>query len=180
MDQSRVSVSYAKALLGWATDAKLLSEVYAQSIDLLAIIDNNSDFVHFIHSPIVSLSKKNAIIIKVLDGTAPLLTDFIKLIAKNRREKFIKHTLLVFQRLYREKQGIIKCQVESAGEIGVETQKAIEAYLASNFNKSVQMEFYVKPSLIGGFVVTIEDKLLDKSIKWELEKLRRKLTGIEY
>jgi F-type H+-transporting ATPase subunit delta len=180
MDQSRVSASYAKALLGWASDSKLLAEVYSQSIDLLVLIENNSDFVQLIHSPLVSLTKKNSIIDKVLDKSAPLMINFLKLIVKNRRDRLLKHTLLVFQKLYREKQGIIKSQIESASVLGADTQKAIETYLAKTFNKSVQMEFSVNPSLIGGFVVTIEDKLLDKSIKWELEKLRRKLIGIEY
>jgi F-type H+-transporting ATPase subunit delta len=180
MDQGRVSVSYARALLDWATGANLAPVVYTQSEALVHLIDNNPEFGQLLHSPMVSLSKKIVVLTKVLDSVAPQMVVFLQLVVKNRREKALKNILLVFQRLYRKKNGIIKSQIESAAELGKETKIAFENYLGKTFEKSVQMEFTVNPSIIGGFIITIEDNLLDKSIKWELEKLRRKLTGIEH
>jgi len=64
--------------------------------------------------------------------------------------------------------------------MGEGTKGAIKDYLATTYNKSVELNFKVNPDIIGGFILTIEDRLMDKSVKWELEKLRKRLKGIEY
>jgi F-type H+-transporting ATPase subunit delta len=180
MDQGRISVSYARALLEWAVEKKTAQEVYAQSESLLNLIKNNPDFSLLLHSPMVSLTKKKQVVEKLLRNFTPNLVEIVGLVVKNRREKLLVNIILVYQKLYRERFGIIRSYVETANSLGPNLKNTIKDFLGNSYKKSVELDFKVNPDIIGGFILTIEDSLLDKSVKWELEKLRKKLVGIEH
>jgi len=175
MDQGRACMSYARALLDWAEESNLAKEVYYESSCLIKCINDDPSFYQLLHSPMVSLTKKTKTVTVILKGCAPRLTNLVALVVKNRREKLLKHILQCYQKLFRDKYGIIKTSVEVASEINQKTQQAIIEFVAGTFNKSVEIEFLVNPIIIGGFKITIEDRQLDKSIKGELEELRKQL-----
>lgn len=166
-------MSYARALMAWAEEANLSQEVYAQSSCLLNLIDENPTFSQLLHTPMVTLTKKVKAVSAILNECAPHLIKLVSLVVKNKREKLLKRIILGFQKLYREKNGIIKTHVDFAQEINDELQMAIHNYIAKTFDKTVEMDFEIHPEIIGGFRITIEDKLLDKSVKGELEKIRQ-------
>ena len=178
MDQGRVSVSYAKALLHWAIEKGAAQEVYSQSVKLRVLLDSDPDVMLLLTNPMASLSKRVDIFSKVLKDYTPNLIEFVSLILRKQRGKNLKNILLVFERIYREKFGVIKCIVESSSELGEGAKKSIGLYLEQKYKKSVELEFVIKPEIIGGFILTIEDKLLDKSVKGELEKFRKQLMGM--
>lgn len=179
MDQGRVSVSYAKALLDWAVDNNLVEEVYAQTECLLEFIDSNPEFLSLLNTPMASLTKKIEAISNILKSCSPLLVKFVVLLVKNRREKQLRSAVLMFQTLYRKKQNIIKASVESAKEINEGSKKQIHNFLVNRFGGKVEVDFTIKPEIIGGFVLSIDNLMVDKSVKGEIEKLKRKLIGTE-
>lgn len=179
MDQGRISGSYAKALLEYSLEKQVVEKVYAQTEIFLEIIKKNPDFSLLLHTPMVSLSKKVQVVNNFLKDYTPELIDLVVLVIKKGRETILENIMLVFQKIYRERFNIIKAFVESAKPLEEKTKVSIKEYLSTKYNKSVDLFFIVNPEIIGGFVLTIEDKLLDKSVKWELEKLRKKLIGIE-
>lgn len=87
--------------------------------------------------------------------------------------------LLMFQKLYREHFGMVRVQVTSASELTQDTRNTLCNYLSSTLGKTPEMEFRVCKDLLGGFVITIENSELDKSVRGELEKLRKKILGFE-
>jgi F-type H+-transporting ATPase subunit delta len=177
MNQGRVSASYAKALLDWSVEKELSKEIYADCEKLHKFLQNNRDFYLILQSPVLSKPKKRGIITTLISEIAPSLLDFINIIAKNGREKQLENILLVYQKLYREKFGIIRSQVESANALSEVATMGIQKFLEKTYSKSVELEFKVNPALIGGFVLTIDDNLLDKSVKGEIEQLRKKFIG---
>jgi F-type H+-transporting ATPase subunit delta len=178
MDQSRVSLSYARALLQWSSDNGVEKKVYTQSDSVINLLNNNPDFSMLLQSPMVSASKKARTIQLVMDKTAPILSNFISLAVKKGRTNQLKRIMLSYRKLYRDTYGIINACVESPEGISKKNEEGIKRFLSNSFNKEVEFEFTLNPSLIGGFILTIEDKLLDKSVKGELIKLNKKLMGI--
>jgi F-type H+-transporting ATPase subunit delta len=175
MDQGRVCMSYARALLDWAEESGLAKNIYIESAHLIQLIEENPSFYYLLHTPMVSLTKKTKAVTTILLNYAPNLTNIVCLTIKNRREKQLKHILYCFQKLFRDKNGIIKTHVEVATEIGKNTQVIIKEYIAKTLKKNVEIDFSVNPMIIGGFNLVIEDRLLDKSVRGELELLRKRL-----
>lgn len=178
MDQGRVSVSYARALLSWAISEGVSADVYAQSKRLYQFICENPDFEQLLCTPALTASRKQKAVNSMLSEFTPHLTKLILLIIKKRREGNLRSILLVLQKLYRENFGIAKVTVESANALSDDTIQSIAAFLKSKLSKEIEIEQLVNQDLIGGFTLTINDRFMDKSVKGELELFHRKLLGI--
>jgi F-type H+-transporting ATPase subunit delta len=178
MDTGRVSSNYARAFLDWTNEKNLSDQAYMQSKPLLKFIDENPEFSEMLCSHGVSIKSKQRIVSTILLEFAPEFKGIFSLIINNRREKQLKTIILQYQKLYRENKGIVKTQIESATGLTDKNIDSIKNYLAVSLNKKVEIEHKINPNLIGGFTLTIEDRLMDKSVKGELELLRRKFSGI--
>jgi F-type H+-transporting ATPase subunit delta len=180
MNQGRVTASYARALLSWSIEKEIAFEVYNQSEQFILTLSNSPDFYYLLSTPVISTSKKLEIINKVLTNSAPNLAPFVNLVVSKNRGRVLKNIILIFHRQFREKFGLIKVTVECAKELSPNTGEAISNYLARSLGKKIELNVKINPDLIGGFILEIDDNLLDKSVKGELEEMRKKLLGIEH
>ena len=176
MNTGRISVRYAKALYDLANDTKVAKEVYEHSYAVAQTIYSSSDFYYILHNPVILPSEKERILTSVL-GTKvhPLLTSFIALMVRKRRESYIVNALLVYQKIYRERAGIVKVVIETPAELGADTKNDILAFVKSKFNKTPELEVRQVPDLIGGFIVEVEGLLIDLSISGQLARVKKAL-----
>jgi F-type H+-transporting ATPase subunit delta len=56
-------------------------------------------------------------------------------------------------------------------------KKKIEAYAASRFGCSVKLQTVIDESILGGFIIQLNDQLLDCSIQSQLKQIEQKLLG---
>ena len=83
---------------------------------------------------------------------------------------------LAFMRLYRENNGIARVEIVTATELGDNEINAIIDVVKNQLKgKTIELSKRVDPSLIGGFMVDVDSRVLDASVKNQLEKLRLKL-----
>jgi F-type H+-transporting ATPase subunit delta len=76
----------------------------------------------------------------------------------------------------KEYKGIGVAYVTTAMELSESRKKEIEEKLISTTSyKSMEMNYSVDKSLIGGIVIRIGDRVVDSSIKTKLEGLKREL-----
>jgi F-type H+-transporting ATPase subunit delta len=176
MNTGRISVRYAKALYDLAIETNVAKEVYDHSYAVSKTIDPSSDFYYVLHNPVILPSEKERILTSVLGDTVhPLLTKFIALMVRKRRESFIVNALLVYQKIYREKTGLVKVLIESPAELGDEVKNKILDFVKKKFNKTPELEIKIIPSLVGGFIVEVEGLLLDLSVSGQLAYIRKAL-----
>ncbi len=176
MNTGRISVRYAKALYDLANDTNVAKEVYDHSYTVSKTIYSSSDFYYILHNPVILPSEKERIIKSIFgDKVNPLLTSFIALMVKKRRESYIINALLVYQKIYREKAGIVKVVIETPAELGEDEKNSILAFVKSKFNKIPELEVRQVPNLIGGFIVEVEGLLIDLSVSGQLANMRKAL-----
>lgn len=72
-----------------------------------------------------------------------------------------------------EKEDI--AEVTSAVSLTLEEETAIKEYLKKNFGRDFTAEVFIDPSIIGGFIIRVGDKVIDESIRGKLKKLSEKL-----
>jgi len=176
MNTGRISVRYARALFELASESNLAKEVYEHSYAVSKTIDPSSDFYYVLHNPVISPTEKEKILGKVLGGkVTPLLSSFISLMVKKRRESYIVNALLVYQKIYREKVGLVKVVVETPTELGDDTKNSILEFVKNKFNKTPDLEVRLVPDLIGGFIVEVEGLLVDLSVSGQLARVKKAL-----
>lgn len=104
----------------------------------------------------------------------PELDRFISLLRKNGRMEYVRFILTTFVNFYHESRGEkIARLITVKPDPGLE--KRVREYLEKRNSCKVELVTATDPSLIGGFVIEIDDCVLDASVKKQLHLIRREL-----
>ncbi len=173
MNESIITVRYAKAFFSLAKEKNMLPDL-RQDIELVAKICNEStDFILFLESPVVKTSKKINLLTEIFAKSVNKLTlDFLTLITKNKREFYIPGICRNFIGLSRKDQGIKTAVITTATIIPDETLKAVKTILEKELDAKVELTETVKPEIIGGLLLRVDDKQLDASVSTQLKKIK--------
>lgn len=179
MDQGLIPRRYAKALLKFAAESKSEELVYRLMKRLVTSMDAEPAMQQTMANPYVSDDDKAALL-TVAAGAADadsVFTDFVKLLARNRRMADARLIAKAYVDLYRLTNGIHRVTLTSAAPMTAAATERIKAIVTGHLGAGSSMEFSsaVNPDLIGGFTVGIDNEVLDASVSNELKQLRLKL-----
>lgn len=125
-------------------------------------------------NPAVSASKRKQLLATILATIAPddtYLKRFCMLLQEQNRMNYLPEIAQTYQQLVKEKQGIIRVEVQSAKALTDDERQAIEAAMQKKLNTQLEMIFYVNPALLGGIVVCWNHYMFDFSLKSELRAI---------
>jgi F-type H+-transporting ATPase subunit delta len=71
-------------------------------------------------------------------------------------------------------------EVRSATQLEESTRANILAKVSKVHNGDTELNETIDPDLLGGFILRMDDKQIDASLKRQLSTLRRKLTEHDY
>jgi F-type H+-transporting ATPase subunit delta len=95
------------------------------------------------------------------------------LVIKNGRENHFRGIARNYLAMMRKHLGITEVLITTAVKPAKETLGKLESMISGIFNTKVEMKEETNPLLIGGFVIRIDDKLIDASVRYKLEKMRK-------
>lgn len=180
MDQSKISVRYAKAFFALAKEKGLTEELRRDADLISSVCASSSDFIHLIESPLIPTSGKIKAIKSIFEGKINELSiKFLLLITENKREKYLPGIYRNLEDLYRKEEGIKTAVVTTAQELEPSLLGQIRESLESEFSSKVEISQITNPDLIGGFILRIDDKQYDASISSQLKKIKEKLLHTE-
>lgn len=104
----------------------------------------------------------------------PELSKLVSLLVRNKRLSYAKFVMHRFIELYDASRGRRLATLRTAVP-APEMERRLKALLEERLGGEVVLTAEVDPSIIGGFVLTIDDKLLDASVSRQLEEIRRQL-----
>lgn len=173
-----VASRYAKSLIDLAIESKKLEEVKDDMSLINDVCTNNHDFVTLLNSPVVKTDKKLAIFKAIFDGKVSKTTSaFLTLIANKRRESYINDIAKAFDQQYKLYKNITTATVETAVKLDAALKKQILELIKKNVTGEIELVEKINTSLIGGFVLTINDSQVDQSVKRKLNDLRKTFSG---
>ncbi len=180
MDESKITVRYAKAFFSLAKEKNILDEL-KKDIELIAqLAEESSDFVLLLESPVIKTSQKIKIMQSLFEGKVNENTlNFLKLIADNKREVHIPGICRNFLALYRQELGVKSAVITSAIPLNKDILAQVKSQLEASFKTDVELDEKVKKELIGGFVLRVDDRQVDASIATQLRKVKEKLLQTE-
>jgi len=177
MNESKISVRYARALFQSALEKKILDKVN-QDMILISEVFKIQETREFLSSPIIPPSKKEQIFHNILGSNVEKITlSLIDLVVKNGRESFLPAIARVFIHETMKYKGITESVLTTAVKVDESVKNQIADLISKAFDTKVELEEVVDKDIIGGFILRIDDKYIDGSLKNKLRKIRKELSG---
>ncbi len=172
MNNGKISIRYAKALLSSAKEAKVEDKVYSDMITLEGAFAQIDLLKQAMANPTLTKEEKIKLINTIFNNKANKLTQgFINLVIENGREDYFYRIALSFQELYRKDKNIVVTHLTTAIELDEPIIKKIVSSIEKQENSKVELRTEINPDIIGGYIIDVENKRMDASIIRQLSKL---------
>ena len=171
---------YAAALFELAEDAKQLDDVAGDLQQLAAMVDGSEDLRRLIQSPVISRDDQINAIGAIIDAAkfTDLTKNFVGVVAANRRLFAIPNMIKAYQAQLAASRGESTAEVVSAKALSDTQVKAVGDALKKVIGTKVQVEQRVDESLLGGLIVKVGSRMIDSSLKTQLQKMRLAMKGV--
>lgn len=181
MDQGLIPRRYAKALYEVGEERNDNEKLYSYMQTLADAFTEQPALATTLANPFVADSDKTSLLLHAVygadtKGADATYVDFVKLLEQNKRVDMARAIAIAYISLYRKEHSIYRVAIASAAPLGNTEKKRLEAIISSHIGKgTMEYEYSVDPSLIGGFTVTVNSERLDASVSSELKRLRLSL-----
>jgi len=182
MNNPRLAQRYAKSLIDISTDLKQLDVVHEDILFFNSVVKKSHEFVLMLESPIINPDKKYKVISAITKGNISKVTDaFIKLLCNKNREANLPGIIASFVEQFNTIRGLHTAKLTTATTI---TKELINSFVskikASTSYDHVQLETVVDDKIIGGFILEMEGKLIDNSIRRNLHDVQKQFENNDY
>lgn len=176
MNYSKIGVRYAKALLLVAVEENTLEKIKNDMQFIHDTIITVPEFNFIFNSPVVKQSEKQNIFKTTFSSFISKTTiNFVEMLIENRRENRLEDVIRNFFDQYKNYKGIVSASLTTPIAIDDKIKNQISQLLKSKYNKTIELTSKTDSSIIGGFVLQIEDTQYDASVQTKLKKVRNEL-----
>ena len=172
-----ISRRYAKALFAVADKQGKTEAFGAQLGELAGLLSRSPEAVRFFKNPVFSPDEKKSVLNKVaakveVDST---LGNFLDLLADKGRLPEIGAMAADFKKMVDDAQGVVSGSLTTAKGIDPKRQTEIKDRLEKQTGRKLELEFAADPEILGGVVLKVGDRVLDASLRAQLNMLKDKI-----
>lgn len=176
MKSTKAASRYAKALLELAIENNQVDAVLDDMKYLSVVAGEYREFQLLIQSPVVNSDKKIAIFNELFGQFQEISRKFIELITKKGREILLAEIASSFEDQVNKSKGITPLTITSAVPLSEAVKNKIISKVQGIVSGTFEITEKIDPTLIGGFVVRMDDKQIDASVSSQLDNLKQRLT----
>ena len=176
MSRMAVARNYADTLLALA-DRTDDAETWLTFIDeVSALYRGVPSFRAFLETPRVALSDKRDVLRSVFDDRYPeAFVRFLLVVLEKRRQSLFPEIEIAARELLNERTGRVQAGVTMTVDPDPELREEIETALGRVLGREVTADFRLDPRLVGGMIVRVKDRVMDGSVRRQLQLMRRAL-----
>ncbi|MEN8124959.1 MAG: ATP synthase F1 subunit delta [Bacteroidota bacterium] len=181
MKGTRAALRYAKATLDLAKDKGIIKEINNDMLLIDHTFTENHDLQIMVKSPIIKSSVKKSALTKIFGSKInPVTQGVINLLIENRRIELLQLVAKEYTIIYDFFIGTEIAQVTTAVPLTKELEKKILKKLKDIVGKEISLNNIVDPSIVGGYILRVDDKQLDSSITGLLNSVREEFDDTHY
>lgn len=165
---------YAEAYFALARDA---GDIAGWRAELAALSDafSNPAVAQALQNPRLSVGRRVQLGLELLDGASTPARNLARLLIERRRSGLIREVLAAYDELADRASGVLRAEVVTAVPVDAQLQERIARVLSQRFGQSVRATLRQDPSIIGGMIVRVGDRVIDDSIRTHLQQLQAAL-----
>ena len=176
MAELTVEITYGKALFEAASDVNKVEIILEEMKEISAIFQKEPDFNEFFNTPVISGPEKKKVIEKVFAGRVSAETyNFLLILINKRRTASFNRIIKEYQNLVDRSLGISLGTILSVEPLTDIQLNSFEEKTGNLLKKNVKLANKVDASILGGVKIFIEGKVIDASIRKQLQDLEGRI-----
>lgn len=181
MADTKVAKRYAKSLIDLANEQKVMEAVNNDMKLFVDVCNQNRDFALLLSNPIIDSAKKLKIITLIFAEKMNKMTmAFFAIVVKKGREKYLYDIAKAFLSQYKVLKGIQTAEVISAVGLDDKLRSKIYELVRQGSDSEVELIEKIDKSLIGGFILRLDDKQYDASVSSDIRRLAQSFSSNPY
>ncbi|MEQ9763967.1 F0F1 ATP synthase subunit delta [Streptococcus jiangjianxini] len=177
MDKKTLTLveNYSKSLVDVAVEHNLIREIKEDLMALLEIFQS-TDLARVLSHDGISQTEKAALVSQLQEGSHVFVNNFLEVIKQNERESLLETILASAVEKLSVTAGEFPLEIQVADSLSDDQKLRLKAAAEKKFAISVgQVNEVINPELIGGFILKANNKIIDTSIKSQLQQLKMNL-----
>lgn len=177
---SKIAAPYARALFDFSVEKNIMHQITADFQNLEIFLDESPELTEYLNNPIVSKDAKAAVLTKTLKSQVNTETfKFLMVLVNRERINLLKSVISSYLELVYETASIKMIEVSTAFPFANLQKNTLIQKLKELTNaREIRLVITVDSSLIGGFLIQTESKVIDFTIKNQLQKLAKHLDTV--
>jgi F-type H+-transporting ATPase subunit delta len=177
---AKIAAPYARALFDFSVEQNIMHQVTADFQNLEIFLNETSELTDYLNNPIVSQAAKREILTKTLQSQINSETfKFLLVLVDRKRINLLQSVITGYLELVYETASIKMIEVVTAFPFtNLQKNTLIKKLKELTNAREIRLEITVDSNLIGGFLIKTDSKILDFSIKNQLENLAKHLDTV--
>ena len=177
---AKIAAPYARALFDFSVEKNIMHQVTADFQNLEVFLSESVELMDFLNNPIVNNITKREVLTQVLKSQVNTETfKFLMVLAKRDRINVLTSVISNYLELVYETASIKTIEVATAYPFAnLQKNTLIQKLKELTSAREIRLVITVDSSLIGGFLIKTESKVIDFTVKNQLQKLAKHLDTV--
>ena len=173
MIKSQVGRRYSKAIFDIAEEKQPVKEIYELLNSAMVLYRTDKEFKNFIRNPLISNEEKKLVLNEIFGKDNRDNLNILLYILDKGRINCIKYIVAEYLKIYYRKNRILDVRATFTKELTEEQKKKLIDKLSQKTGKEINLEIKIDKNILGGGIIRIGDKIIDGSIRRELDNWKR-------
>ena len=175
MPRSNIARRYAQGIFQLAKEPELDS--WRQELAQLEALLQDDVLRAAFANPSVTTPRRMELAQRLAPELRQETQNLLRLLIEHRRTSEMPAIRREFERMADGAAGIVNVALTTAIDLSDAEQQRYERALADRLGKKVRMDYRHDPGLVAGATIQIGDRLIDGSVRTQLDRLRQRLAG---
>jgi F-type H+-transporting ATPase subunit delta len=177
---SKIAAPYARALFDFSVEKNIMHQITADFQNLEIFLEETAELTEYVNNPVVSQEAKREVLTKTLQSQVNTETfKFIMVLVNRDRINLLKSVIENYLELVYETASIKMIEVVTAFPFtNLQKDTLIQKLKELTNAREIRLVITVDSSLIGGFLIQTDSKVIDFSVKNQLQGLAKHLDTV--
>ncbi|MBC8300493.1 MAG: F0F1 ATP synthase subunit delta [Pelagibacterales bacterium] len=176
----RIANPYARALFDYTLKKNVMHKVTLDMHDLISLLNQSEDLTQYLNNPIIRVERKEEILKKILKSRLNEETfKFLMVLIKRERISIFEDIANTYLQLVYQLASIKTIEISTTCAFTHKQKNKLTQKLKKLTNaKEIKLLVTIDSSLIGGFLIKTNSRVIDLSVKNQLKKIASHLDSV--
>jgi len=173
---SPIAIAYAQSLLELANEQKQAEPIEAELLELRKLVDETPSAGEVFTNPAISIIERAQILDRIFRGkVSTLLFNVLGVMNQHGRLGYIGELVQAYHDLLDLQLNKVEVDLIVAHPLESDALNSAQQKISAALGKQAVVHQQIDESIIGGMIVRVGDKLIDSSVKHQLEAMKQQL-----